>query len=503
MADPNPHTPSDGGAEIPGEDYEYLHLTPDGARAWRIPLEEAVADLGTDDPQVIREGRPRDLIISPERFDSVCDTVTAFRNTALTAFEQQGRAHRVFERDPPIPNDGRPHFVVDTPNGEAGLMFDDEVLKEMVRRFVFETVVDTPDEFRRVTVAVFSHTMPGELTLEVQSDLGDEFQNALAYQQLDPVLADDFWSFMPPAIEMMVGEGQDDGELEIADLEDVVVPPRRIWEWFEPSMAVPCKPHLNETSEFSQTSAGAQIRRIYEWGWDLMELQQAFSQAATKMRDMLLEIGPVAPVTEEAVQVAAEMLENNTAALLTGQFLNPSHVAAYPEQVDWYALNYAGFEAKLGYVIDRTFFAERVLCQLEDALMPTNPLKASASRYERTRYRFKLLASFASLATMQLRETYSYIPTTDLPPPVFRAFDFSETKCSICLEELPEEGEIVEQPPVVSFNCCNKGFHTDCLLEWAFGKWNQDMPCPMCRTPLGLEVLGSMLEHKVRELRLI
>ena len=76
----------------------------------------------------------------------------------------------------------------------------------------------------------------------------------------------------------------------------------------------------------------------------------------------------------------------------------------------------------------------------------------------------------------------------------------TDDDCVVCHEELPEEGEVAI-PAIVTYKCCNRAFHADCLLAWLFNKIPAStMTCPMCRAELDLEFLGEVMEMKTLEL---
>jgi hypothetical protein len=161
---------------------------------------------------------------------------------------------------------------------------------------------------------------------------------------------------------------------------------------------------------------------------------------------------------------------------------------------------FADDETILSRIHERLFEAERRMIAREESLLRNgHTLEAYGSRYERTRYRYRLKSRVAGFWNERYRDMFS-IPSSVQPAPIARPYETADP-CAICYDALERtEGE-VSCPPVVTYRCCNRPFHTDCLLGWLLPNVHGIMTCPWCRASVSFENLGEVLESRVRELQ--
>jgi hypothetical protein len=161
---------------------------------------------------------------------------------------------------------------------------------------------------------------------------------------------------------------------------------------------------------------------------------------------------------------------------------------------------FADDETILSRIHERLFEAERRMIAREESLLRNgHTLEAYGSRYERTRYRYRLKSRVAGFRNERYRDMFR-IPSSVQPAPIARPYETADP-CAICYDALERtEGE-VSCPPVVTYHCCNRPFHTDCLLGWLLPNAHGLMTCPWCRASVSLENLGEVLESRVRELQ--
>ena len=153
------------------------------------------------------------------------------------------------------------------------------------------------------------------------------------------------------------------------------------------------------------------------------------------------------------------------------------------------------------------------LGQLEDQLIALEAswlaesetqFKATASLFERAKWRHAFKTRIQCLKTKSLRTESPYKPTVlrRLPYNIVqlqsRPYDQEHEDCPICSEEWDEDATT----QIVTL-CCKRPFHLDCYFTWIFGSTpvagDEAKTCAMCRTEISDEFLSEILEHKVKQ----
>ncbi|EXJ53937.1 hypothetical protein A1O7_09274 [Cladophialophora yegresii CBS 114405] len=365
--------------------------------------------------------------------------------------------------------------------------------KRDVESFLSEYLPSRPENRRGDLVEMFAEGFP-ELTIEQQAALGEFFIECLDLYQLPSELSDRFWEGLPQAIELM----SPDGDESMDGSDDSWIPGVGAVPWFNPTTIIGRDPARSEDPFYGpDTEGSAAPDEIRDWTTDLSCLHTAFFDIHDQMSDMIPDL--VVGVSADPLHIRAERLlrESQHDLFAAGSFIE---LAAKPRKGPFFQ-SLVSAERSLATAREKIFRAETYLVTQEDTLLAGEDWKflGHASRYERSRYRDHLRRLVASCRTERVRIFSIGSSSTELEP-VTRSYDESEDKCPICYDDLPEEGEIAP-PPAVTFTCCNKAFHVDCLLEWLFGKIRQGMHCPMCRKGLDLDFLGALMEQKVQELQ--
>jgi hypothetical protein len=157
-------------------------------------------------------------------------------------------------------------------------------------------------------------------------------------------------------------------------------------------------------------------------------------------------------------------------------------------------------EAVLAQNMNQVFHLEEALIERENELLAnaSTGLGGIFSRYERCRLRHELKTTIANFRTERLRQVVKLASNTQVPTTEARAHSVDED-CVICGEEFGEERGSI---PAVTYGCCQRAYHAECLLSWMFEKIdrNEEMTCPMCRSKLQLRYLGELLEMHMAEL---
>ena len=132
--------------------------------------------------------------------------------------------------------------------------------------------------------------------------------------------------------------------------------------------------------------------------------------------------------------------------------------------------------------------------------------KASASRFERAKWRHRFKSMIAGLQTESLRQSESlYKPNVlrRLPNSIVsletRPHADDDSECPICSEEWEEGKSTI--PPIVS-TCCKRAFHVDCLMSWFYttgAPAEDEKTCPYCRARVTQELRSELLEWKVKQ----
>jgi hypothetical protein len=368
-------------------------------------------------------------------------------------------------------------------------------LQGLIESFVSGMLPPRPETQQQIAVELFTlHYIPEDLTIEEQGDLGQVFEQYLRLHRLPVELVDFFYESLPEPIDLMSPDEYEPIPME--GLEDVVVERSSMFPWFDPTTIIVRNPARPLTPLHNPDIEGsAALREIHDLATDLSRIHSAFCDIHDQLSHMIVDMG--AP--DDPLRVGAQRLLHENADDLDLVLLPDPDDISMDDDLHTLAEGLANVERIFGIIKEKVFLAETYLVTQETLLLASgDKFKAYASRYERSRYRDFLRWLFANCKTARLRGVF--IPTSQEPAPVSRAYDESEHRCPVCFEDLPEEGELTP-PPAVSFTCCNKGFHVDCLLEWSFEKLDQGMPCPMCRKQFDLDFLGTLMEQKVRELQ--
>ncbi len=356
------------------------------------------------------------------------------------------------------------------------------------------------DEQHVPAVRIFASALPPWLSIVQQADLAERFAQRLSQSQLRQSLSEVFLDHLPAAAELRSPSVQSVGsEFEVVpmDLEDVVVPPPRVFLWLESSVINSRDPREVYPPFYGDdVPNSAVVNQLDDLTIDLCNLSNALRAYLEKIFLMFTDFSQSDGFNTSGIQDHLFAIAN----LLDTVLLPEIHDIA-PSRVKTLAIGLEVGEGLLETVKDDLFKAEEyIVSQERRVLSEGDKTKAYASRYERSRHRYFLRWLIANFQTARLREMT--IPSIVQPQPIVHAYDESETRCPICCEDLPEDGELCH-PAVSSFACCSKGFHTDCLLSCIFDKLGKGTPCPMCRAPLGREYLGELLEQKVRELQVL
>ncbi|KAJ9614061.1 hypothetical protein H2200_002197 [Cladophialophora chaetospira] len=402
--------------------------------------------------------------------------------------------------------DANPDLEYPDRGGTLESILDVAVLQDEIEAIVNDfatTLLPTYSEaeYQRV-VEIFVSALPTHLSINQQADLANIFAAGLQRHELPAFLIDVFFDNLSEALELRTPSESGEFEFEPVpmDLEDVEVSPPLLFPWFEYSTIIardpPSTAILPELPDVA-TLSPAQVE-LYKWMLDLYNLKTAFMDIQAQLCLMVNDIcASDGPLRTEAQQLLDESASDLDIVLLPDDYIP---TAPEMECVVVSGLEKAG-ERLLG-AMDKIFDAEKYLVKKETILLANGEkLKVYASRYERSRYRDFVKWHIDGLILRGSRVS-CFFPRTPVPEPNIRKYDETEPRCPICCVDLPEEGEICP-PAAVSFKCCNKGFHTDCLLDSYFAKVGHGTPCPMCRTEFDLEFLGEMLEEKVRELNVL
>ncbi len=140
---------------------------------------------------------------------------------------------------------------------------------------------------------------------------------------------------------------------------------------------------------------------------------------------------------------------------------------------------------------------ERMVIDHESAMIETGcNFEASASRFERSKFRAWFKAKVADLRTEQGRQLFALPSSESLQAvgSVKAQPNNGPDDCSICYTN--------HAAPVFT-KCCNRAFDADCLLNWALPNVRAGMTCPMCRANMDLEFLGELLEVQVKEMNVL
>ncbi|ETI19388.1 hypothetical protein G647_09221 [Cladophialophora carrionii CBS 160.54] len=360
-----------------------------------------------------------------------------------------------------------PYLTREGPLGHTNI---DGILR-FVEAFVSEYLPSLPENQRGDSIEEFAYNLPTDLTIEDQATVG-----------------------LPRAIELLSSD--EDGPMPMEGLDDDAARRAGNFPWFAPSTIITRDPPSPVVPFYDPDIEGAAaLNEIRIWVRELFSLNSLFFDIQAQMSSMVRDMG----ASDDPLRLNAQRLLDEAVDDLI-QVSLPSLFELSLDKVQPRAESLADAERHVVTAKEKLFLAEAYLVTQEALLLASgDEFKAHASRYERTRYRDHLRWLVSNLQTARLRGIFICSSSTELEP-VTRSYDTSEDSCPVCREDLPEEGEIAH-PPAVSFACCNKGFHVDCLLEWLFENFSEDMDCPMCRKELDLDFLGALMEQKVQELQ--
>lgn len=167
----------------------------------------------------------------------------------------------------------------------------------------------------------------------------------------------------------------------------------------------------------------------------------------------------------------------------------------------------AGIEAAERILVDTVWpmfmTAEQHLIEFERTNVDNQKLYVAISRYGRVRYRIAMNHLVKHSRLPRLRKEFQFVRLSpDSKPdagPVAGAIT-GEGRCSICSDELMKEGEVATRIDIS--HCCNKPWHSDCLLSWHLRTFRKRriVRCPTCHVRLSQEQFAEVIEAKTQDL---
>ena len=389
------------------------------------------------------------------------------------------------------------HLELEDVTGSIRLLLNVEDIKVLVKGFVSSVLILCPEAQRPRTLEIFAGFMPFGLTIDEQGDIGAVLVETLQELRLDHHLSDGFFLHLPQAAELVEDMEFDSGyEVEADEPLAYDLP-----GWFRP---VPFGINTSQPRSapvYGPEVPGYQIlNEMDDWVQDLHILLDGLHRVIVQFDNMIVDQSDTFDwhARWNAQQCLVEVMQDLQMVLLPERAdLSLADIPILRPGLD-------NAERLLWKMLSPLFInVERYLVLSENWLITTDDKKflAYASRYERARCRYFLRYLISHLNTPRLRGIQ--IPSYPQLEHIARPYE-GEESCVICYEELPEEGEIAT-PPIVTYNCCKKPYHADCLLGWLFSKLPKEvMTCPMCRTELTLDFLGGeVMESKLLAMQVL
>ena len=369
-------------------------------------------------------------------------------------------------------------------------------------------VLDAADLVTRLTtgheserlqiIESYARSLPQFLSVEEQATLGALFEAAVRREQLPRSLLDIFWDNLPDPVEL-----QSPVEYEPVPEEEIIqaVPVYELPPYFDPSIIVHQSPQKQQTAVLGSGTPAALIQ-IRNLAADLSALQDAFLNISGRL--FFLTAGRNVHENEYKIR-GNSLLDNYNKLEQFGYLPDPTEItleggALVCSDKPTLRDEMIKLERLLSKVMENVFQSEKFLIAQVLSLTTRNNTKfiGICLRYEMARYRHALKHTIANLSTERLRQVC--IPSTNLPDTVAARPCRGDPLCPICCQK--DEGE---NPPLpaVTYTCCQRAFHVDCLLSWLLLKVssNKRMSCPMCRAEMSLEYLGEVMTMKTVEMQ--
>ena len=364
-----------------------------------------------------------------------------------------------------------------------------EQLGEAVRNLSHRLTTTQRSEIPQ-TIISFATSMPDTLTIAQQAALGGLFERYLEYLGLPAYFGGYFWDSLPVAIELQERDADEEEEWEpTPEFMDGSPPYYLLPEWFDPVIPVAQTPqqHVEKRGKGSP-------EYMVDFKFDLLSLANALQRTNTTLEALVSDEN-----LREFMLLRNDLDLNLVLSPEVSAILEADIALVSKESFRNGLLNAEGILRK---VSDRVVLVDMALRRKEDTLLadPVTHVRIEGHflRWARASYRFALNDVCRNMRCEWLRKPIPMEYSKRLIPIAARP-QGGDTECVVCTEELTDNSIDTTYTP-----CCNRGYHSECLLTWCFGKLsgqpNKQMTCPMCRSEIKFVFLADLMEAQISKM---
>ncbi len=285
-------------------------------------------------------------------------------------------------------------------------------------------------------------------------------------------------------------DGQDKNVNVSDDKEPAILP-----SWFsDREFCLRCCPEQQYRQFDEDVQGSAQLNQILDLASDLRELIQVLENFDDKLwcRIRLIQLlkpgGRISKMSSDALELLGK---NSVDGVLAKMLLINSHRPEHLENASAIRQRFEKVENFLLPIKQRLLNVESYLA-CNDARLTEEEYEDWGSLH--AAFRNHLGGIISHLRTPRLQTTY--LPQASQVQLTTREHK-EEDCCSICYADFAPRRE-TEPPLAVTYKCCQRVFHTACLLTWLLTQ-PKDISCPLCRHPVGLDHLRELMEMQLRD----